>query len=119
MPSYDYECEACGFEFEEFQAMSDPVLTDCPSCKEPALRRLIGGGLGVIFKGSGFYVNDSRGAKKSAAVGGGSSSSDSPGSSSDSSGGSSKSGDGSAVSSGSTAAPSVGGSSSGKTKVGV
>lgn len=67
MPSYDYECTSCGYQFEEFQAMSDPVLTDCPECAQSSLKRLIGGGLGVIFKGSGFYVNDNRGAKKSSA----------------------------------------------------
>lgn len=60
MPSYDYKCEACGYTFEEFQAMSDPVLTECPECKKQSLKRLIGGGLGIIFKGSGFYVNDTR-----------------------------------------------------------
>ncbi|AFG38504.1 FmdB family zinc ribbon protein [Spirochaeta africana] len=69
MPSYDYECTSCGHQFEEFQAMSDPVLTDCPACQQPSLRRLIGGGLGVIFKGSGFYVNDSRGARNGAGSG--------------------------------------------------
>ena len=60
MPTYDYECEACGHRFDAFQNMSDPALTTCPSCEEDALKRLIGGGIGVIFKGSGFYVNDSR-----------------------------------------------------------
>ncbi|GAB6089016.1 FmdB family zinc ribbon protein [Spirochaeta dissipatitropha] len=75
MPSYDYECTACGYQFEEFQAMSDPLLTDCPSCGESTLKRLIGGGLGVIFKGSGFYVNDNRSAKNGAGSSSGESSS--------------------------------------------
>jgi putative FmdB family regulatory protein len=60
MPYYDYECKSCGHEFETFQSMSDEALVDCPECNKPGLRRLIGGGTGVIFKGSGFYVNDSR-----------------------------------------------------------
>ena len=59
MPSYDYECKSCGHTFEVFQNMSDPPLNSCPKCRK-SVRRLIGGGLGVIFKGSGFYVNDSR-----------------------------------------------------------
>lgn len=63
MPSYDYECKDCGHDFEVFQNMSDPVLEVCPKC-EGTLRRLISGGLGIIFKGSGFYVTDN---KKSAA----------------------------------------------------
>jgi putative FmdB family regulatory protein len=60
MPSYDYVCDQCGHQFEEFQAMSADPLKDCPACNTSSLRRLIGGGLGVIFKGSGFYVNDSK-----------------------------------------------------------
>ncbi len=50
----------CGHVFEVFQNMSDDALTDCPECKKPALRRLVSGGAGIIFRGSGFYVNDSR-----------------------------------------------------------
>ena len=67
MPTYEYECRSCGHEFETFQSMSDDALTDCPECRRSDLRRLIGGGSGIIFKGSGFYVNDSRssGASKS------------------------------------------------------
>ncbi|KGE70763.1 FmdB family zinc ribbon protein [Spirochaeta lutea] len=65
MPSYDYECTQCGHVFEEFQSMSDPVLTECPSCGTDGLKRLIGGGLGVIFKGSGFYVTDNKAGKSS------------------------------------------------------
>lgn len=60
MPYYDYECKSCGHEFETFQSMSDAPLEECPECKKPSLRRLIGGGTGVIFKGSGFYINDSK-----------------------------------------------------------
>jgi putative FmdB family regulatory protein len=60
MPTYDYECRTCGHGFDVFQNMSEPALSVCPACKKRQLRRLIGGGIGVIFKGSGFYVNDSR-----------------------------------------------------------
>jgi putative FmdB family regulatory protein len=60
MPTYDYQCEQCGHTFETFQSMRDDPLVDCPACSTPNLRRLITGGTGVIFKGSGFYVNDSR-----------------------------------------------------------
>ncbi len=59
MPFYDYQCSQCGHAFEEFQSMSDALLVDCPQCKKSSLKRLIGGA-GVIFKGSGFYVNDSK-----------------------------------------------------------
>jgi putative FmdB family regulatory protein len=71
MPTYDYECQSCGHRFDEFQNMSDSALTTCPSCNEDALRRLIGGGIGVIFKGSGFYVTDSKSgsSKKSGTAG--------------------------------------------------
>ncbi|MFP4114084.1 MAG: FmdB family zinc ribbon protein [Spirochaetota bacterium] len=60
MPTYDYECSKCGHSFDAFQNMSDDPLTKCPECGRNSLKRLIGGGLGVIFKGSGFYVTDSR-----------------------------------------------------------
>lgn len=60
MPTYDYACQACGHTFEEFQMMSDPLLRDCPKCGEPRLERLIGGGAGFVFKGSGYYVTDYR-----------------------------------------------------------
>ena len=60
MPSYDYQCKKCGHTFEELQSMSDAPLSTCPQCHAEALQRLIGGGLGVIFKGSGYYVTDSK-----------------------------------------------------------
>lgn len=63
MPTYDYECIDCGYAFEHFQSMSEPPIEECPSCKGK-VRRLIGGGLGVIFKGSGFYVTDNKSAKQ-------------------------------------------------------
>ncbi len=60
MPTYDYECNACGHRFDAFQSMSDDLLKKCPACGKLKLKRLIGGGLGIIFKGSGFYVTDSK-----------------------------------------------------------
>ena len=59
MPTYDYECGSCGHRFEVFQSMSEEPIKRCPKCGKP-VRRLIGAGLGVIFKGSGFYVTDNR-----------------------------------------------------------
>lgn len=59
MPTYEYECRVCNHSFEAFQAMSDAPLTICPVCGGE-VRRLIGGGTGIIFKGSGFYITDSK-----------------------------------------------------------
>ncbi len=60
MPTYDYVCDACGHEFELFQSMTDRVKRKCPKCGKPRLKRLIGAGAGVIFKGSGFHETDYR-----------------------------------------------------------
>jgi len=60
MPTYEYQCEACGHEFELFQSMTDSVKRKCPKCKELKLKRLVGTGAGIIFKGSGFYETDYR-----------------------------------------------------------
>jgi putative FmdB family regulatory protein len=60
MPTYDYQCDACGHTFEEWQSFHDPELTKCPACKKKKLRRLISGGAALIFKGSGFYETDYR-----------------------------------------------------------
>ena len=60
MPTYDYRCNACGHEFEEFQMMSEAELKKCPECKKPKLERLIGMGAGFLFKGSGYYKTDYR-----------------------------------------------------------
>jgi putative FmdB family regulatory protein len=60
MPTYDYQCEACGNEFEEFQSITAAPLKKCPKCGKNKLVRLIGTGAGVIFKGSGFYETDYR-----------------------------------------------------------
>jgi putative FmdB family regulatory protein len=60
MPTYDYECDACGHEFELFQSISEAVKRKCPECGKPKLRRLFGTGAAVVFKGSGFYQTDYR-----------------------------------------------------------
>lgn len=59
MPTYEYVCESCAHEFERFQSISAEPVKVCPECGGPT-RRLIGAGAGFIFKGSGFYVTDSR-----------------------------------------------------------
>ncbi len=57
MPTYEYECLNCQFHFEEFQKITDFPVAVCPKCSSKA-RRLISGGIGLIFKGSGFYITD-------------------------------------------------------------
>src|ERR1700755_3041225 len=66
MPTYEYACTKCGHEFEIFQSMKDAPLVVCPQCKKRGLKRLVGGGAGLIFKGSGFYITDykNKGSKK-------------------------------------------------------
>jgi putative FmdB family regulatory protein len=59
MPTYEYKCRDCGEKFDEFQQINDPPLDSCPICGGP-VDRLISGGSGVMFKGSGFYVTDYR-----------------------------------------------------------
>ena len=63
MPTYDYKCQKCGHQFEVFQSMKDDRLTDCPleEC-DGQVKRLLGTGAGIIFKGSGFYETDYRSA---------------------------------------------------------
>jgi len=60
MPTYDYECSACGNQWELFQSITAKPLKKCPACRRPTARRLIGTGAGLIFKGSGFYITDYR-----------------------------------------------------------
>jgi len=60
MPTYDYQCQACGHAFEVFQSIKARPKRKCPACGRLRLRRLIGAGAGVIFKGSGFYQTDYR-----------------------------------------------------------
>jgi putative FmdB family regulatory protein len=64
MPTYEYECTRCGITIEEFKPMSAPRRQRCPKCRGK-VERLISGGMGIHFKGSGFYVTDSRGKKSS------------------------------------------------------
>ncbi len=59
MPTYEYECQRCGDRFELFQGINEPPLRQCQKCKGE-LKRLIGAGGGVIFRGSGFYATDYR-----------------------------------------------------------
>jgi putative FmdB family regulatory protein len=66
MPTYEYECKTCGIDFDIFQSMSDEPLKTCPTCGK-TVRRKINGGMGVIFKGSGFYSNDNK--KSSSSIG--------------------------------------------------
>ncbi|TWU47778.1 FmdB family zinc ribbon protein [Rubripirellula reticaptiva] len=70
MPTYDYECDACGHAMEVFQGINDPVMKKCPECKKLKLKRLFGTGAAIVFKGSGFYQTDyrSEGYKKAAAA---------------------------------------------------
>ncbi len=58
MPTYEYQCKTCGHQFEQMQRFSDPPLTECPKCSGQ-IRRVIFPA-GVIFKGSGWYITDSR-----------------------------------------------------------
>jgi putative FmdB family regulatory protein len=59
MPTYQYKCPQCGHEFEEFQKMTDLPIEVCPKCKGKT-HRLVSGGAGFLFKGSGFYITDYR-----------------------------------------------------------
>lgn len=59
MPLYTYRCNACDYTFEVRQRMTDEPLTECPSCGKGEARRVINP-VGVVFKGSGFYITDSR-----------------------------------------------------------
>jgi putative FmdB family regulatory protein len=60
MPTYEYQCDACQHNFDEFQSMSDKPLKKCPKCRKPKLRRVFGAGAAILFKGSGFYQTDYR-----------------------------------------------------------
>ena len=58
MPTYDYICNDCEKMYEYFQSMSDAPIKECPECNKNSLRRVISGGTGLIFKGSGYYLTD-------------------------------------------------------------
>jgi putative FmdB family regulatory protein len=60
MPTYDYVCDECSHEFEAFEPITAQPRTDCPQCQRPKLRRKIGPGAAILFKGSGFYQTDYR-----------------------------------------------------------
>jgi len=60
MPTYDYRCEACGHELELFQSITESPKRKCPACTKLKLKRVIGTGAGILFKGSGFYETDYR-----------------------------------------------------------
>jgi len=62
MPTYEYECGACGHRFEQFQPITATPLKTCPACRKRKVQRLIGTGAALIFKGSGFYATDYRSA---------------------------------------------------------
>ena len=111
MPTYEYACSTCDATHEVQQKMSDPTLTECPVCGQPTVRKLFSG-VGVHFKGPGFYRTDSRG-KQSAATGGSTgTAASSSGSSSGSSSTSGSSSSGSSASSSSTTSTSSASASS-------
>ena len=60
MPTYEYQCDACNHNFDEFQSMSEEPLKKCPECGRKKLRRVYGAGAAILFKGSGFYQTDYR-----------------------------------------------------------
>jgi len=60
MPTYDYKCEACGHAFEKFHSITASPIRKCPKCGKRKVKRLLGTGAGLIFKGSGFYITDYR-----------------------------------------------------------
>ncbi len=60
MPTYEYKCDACEHAFEKFQSITSRSIRKCPECGKMKVRRLIGSGGGIIFKGSGFYQTDYR-----------------------------------------------------------
>jgi len=68
MPTYEYICNKCQHEFEQFQSIKAKPIRKCPECGKLSVQRLIGAGAGIIFKGSGFYQTDyrSEGYKKAA-----------------------------------------------------
>lgn len=77
MPTYEYACPKCGHQFEQFQSMRDEPIKKCPKCKKLGVKRLVGGGAGLIFKGTGFYITDYK-TKKGTPPAGESKSSSSP-----------------------------------------
>ena len=72
MPTYDYECRSCGYTYEAFQKITADPLKTCPRCGKK-VKRLVGGGMGIIFKGSGFYSTDNKSPASNLSSGNGSS----------------------------------------------
>ena len=60
MPTYEYECRACGHKFEKFQSITAAPARTCPRCRKGRVRRLLGMGGALLFKGPGFYATDYR-----------------------------------------------------------
>ncbi|UCH09170.1 MAG: zinc ribbon domain-containing protein [Fidelibacterota bacterium] len=58
MPTYSYICDACGHQFDRLQSLAEEPIKQCPVCQKRQVRRRIGAGIGLIFKGSGFYLTD-------------------------------------------------------------
>ncbi len=110
MPTYDYICDACGHEFEAFESIKADPQRVCPKCQEEKLRRKLGPGAAILFKGSGFYQTDYRSDSYRQAAKADKAPDSSSSSSSKSDGGSS--GNGSGGSSGSSSKPAASGSSS-------
>ncbi|MBR8642105.1 FmdB family transcriptional regulator [Streptomyces tuirus] len=97
MPTYQYQCTECGEGLEAVQKFTDDALTECPSCKG-RLKKVFSA-VGIVFKGSGFYRNDSRGSSSSSSPASSKSSSSSSSDSGSSSSGSSSAGSSSSSSS--------------------
>ncbi|WP_030678467.1 FmdB family zinc ribbon protein [Streptomyces rimosus] len=104
MPTYQYQCTACGEGLEAVQKFTDDALTECPAC-QGRLKKVFSA-VGIVFKGSGFYRNDSRGSSSSSSPASSPSSSTSSSSSGSSSSGSSSSSGGESKSSGSSSSSS-------------
>lgn len=116
MPTYDYECDACGHKMEVFQGITEEPLTKCPACKKKKFRRLFGAGAGILFKGSGFYQTDYRSESYKQKAASDKSSSSSGGSSDSSSSSTSSGGGASSKSSDAKSSGDKGGSSGGSKK---
>ncbi len=110
MPTYEYRCKDCGHELEAQQAFSDDPLTECPSCGGALKKRF--GSVGISFKGSGFYKNDSRGSSGSSSTSSADTGSGSTGSESGSASSAGSSGSGSSDTSSSSTSSSSTSSSS-------
>jgi putative FmdB family regulatory protein len=114
MPTYDYQCDACDHKFELYQGINDEKKRKCPECGKRKLRRLIGTGAAIVFKGSGFYQTDYRSESYNKAKAADKPSDGGGGGSGDTKSGSSSAGE--SKSSGEAKSSSSSGSSGGETK---